>query len=636
VAREIAQMASRGELVLFVGAFVSSRPPSCLPTGPALKWGLAEAVWEESRSALIANLDKRSFRTALRKSSFSHLPLELLVDETLRRSRLEIPDLLSFVNIPTPNQNHIVLARLLDLGAAEIVTTNFDELVELARKTPGDTSRISKIHGTISSPQNLAVRLPTIAQGFMSRRLRNEITARLRDRDVVFVGYSGSDLDVRPVLANVECRSVLWIVRPRESGETLADVTREIDPGTIPRAASIRSISVDVDALLSSLGRIWRVPIPRSEPPHTTTWQLQVKEGLRQSNPWRLAITACRILSISGARALAAEVADDLRDHATTQLDRAEAALQAAEARYRLQQYPRCKADAHLAASIYRQAGRTAEAVSAYEILYLLAERTGERQVWSGRYLSLISDLLVDDHTSLVRAAHQLNLGIWLKNRGRFDEANDALREGLKIARALGDLRQEVTIFHALGLVWRATMRSSLRQRDHDLAIRLARKARTYATRSGELAHYLSDVPGESRALETLIAIDMDFESERCLSRVESNLKQVEQLVDVGGEPQQRALIMNLWAQWYQLSQEPEKADALATDAFEIVTDNVQRASCLRQRAVARFVLGKVDEALADLHTALPFDPKGPSRTETLRLIKEMKAHRNDDQRPRL
>jgi hypothetical protein len=205
VADQILSLGTESNLTLFLGAFLSSRAPSSLPTADDFKWELADSLWRIGKPSLPAGLSQEQVRAALSDSTFSNLPPELVVDEVLGRAHLAPGDVLSFVGDAVPNLNHRVVAALLDRGIARVVTTNFDELIEVSRTARDASADIAKLHGTISHPNELAIRLPQIGRGVMSRRLRSRVRSELDGRQLVIIGYSGRDLDLRPVLHTALC-----------------------------------------------------------------------------------------------------------------------------------------------------------------------------------------------------------------------------------------------------------------------------------------------------------------------------------------------------------------------------------------------------------------------------------------------
>jgi len=118
-----------------------------------------------------------------------------------------------------PNAAHVALAQLATAGA-KVWTVNFDHLIEEAATppltvlswgadpTPG--AQVLKPHGTLG--QKLIVTAEQVLQGLeplWEQRLRQDV----RGRTVVFLGYSGRDLDFHPIWDDVlrGADRVIWV-----------------------------------------------------------------------------------------------------------------------------------------------------------------------------------------------------------------------------------------------------------------------------------------------------------------------------------------------------------------------------------------------------------------------------------------
>jgi len=623
-AEHILRLAAAGHLTVFAGAFVSSQPPSCLPTAADLKWGWANALWGAAFPALSALPAAGQLLKTLEGSRLAQIPLELMADELLGRTHLTAGELLSFMAHASSNLNHTVLAEMLDTNMARVVTTNFDELIEACRLTPGDSSGLAKLHGTLSSPAQLAVRMSQIGRGIVSQRLRSMVNNELRHRDIVFVGYSGSDLDLGPMLNSVEASSVLWIVRPPKPGEPLEHVARELlhlshfHPSVSKPmfcAVDANAVFADVACRLGCLRSARRGPLPG-------WWQTEVERHFYRAGSWRSALALARVLIISGELDAAADVCRELETEAMAAVDRAEAALQLAEAAYYLQDYAEARDSARRAAVRYQRLGACEHTARAYQILSLVAERVGKTTSWSFRYMGIVADLLHDEPRSPVRVANELNQGIWLKNRGRLDEADTVLRCALRMARAEGDLRLQTKLHASIGMLWRRKTQRAVESGDYEAARRRRKTARYHLRRSGVLAAFLGDTGSQCRTIETEIAMCLDRGTGTALSAASILLDSVEVIAARSPEPQQAGQVANLRAEWLAKSGRLRDSIVASTRALTLLTDKPQRASCLRHRADAHLQLGHVVLATDDLRAALHLDPDGPAREETRRLLR--------------
>ena len=120
-----------------------------------------------------------------------------------------------------PNAGHRALAQLARAGA-RVWTVNFDKLIEQAEAGlevlawPGPPTRAANLvkpHGTLGG--QLIVGSDQVLRG-LTERWRERLTRDTAHRTVVFLGYSGRDLDFQPVWDSVlgDTRKVLWFDQP--------------------------------------------------------------------------------------------------------------------------------------------------------------------------------------------------------------------------------------------------------------------------------------------------------------------------------------------------------------------------------------------------------------------------------------
>jgi hypothetical protein len=227
-------------LALLAGAGISLDRPSNLLAGchfmdAVLSRVMPAKVPLDVLQSLISPPKTRHFR-----------PGEFIRFETLMMELVQSgvdPSLLVLDCLDTceaPNANHEILAELIRRGAV-VMTTNFDRLIEVAYQRsmkPGDAPlrvvyddaefdeglihkgapSLWKLHGSLSvaGQSTRASVQATVVQVMwpsMSRRKRRFFEAVIAARDMVLVGYSGSDdLDLVPILAETPSeRTLLWI-----------------------------------------------------------------------------------------------------------------------------------------------------------------------------------------------------------------------------------------------------------------------------------------------------------------------------------------------------------------------------------------------------------------------------------------
>jgi len=146
-----------------------------------------------------------------------------------------------------PNAAHHALAQLAKRGA-RVWTVNFDRLIEQADPSlrvlawpaePALAADIVKPHGTLGS--ELILGADQVLRG-LEPSWCDRLVADVRGRTVVFVGYSGRDLDFQPVWDQVlaDAREILWFDQPdpAQPGEVLDAERRRL----LLRAAEGRGV----------------------------------------------------------------------------------------------------------------------------------------------------------------------------------------------------------------------------------------------------------------------------------------------------------------------------------------------------------------------------------------------------------
>jgi hypothetical protein len=115
----------------------------------------------------------------------------------------------------SPNAVHYLLATLSRAGAA-VWTVNFDELIERAG---GSGIEISKPHGTLSG--QMVFTSDDVLRG-LSPEWEAKLRASVSGRIALFIGYSGNDLDFRPIWDDVlrSADHVVWYVFGTDDAST--------------------------------------------------------------------------------------------------------------------------------------------------------------------------------------------------------------------------------------------------------------------------------------------------------------------------------------------------------------------------------------------------------------------------------
>ncbi len=207
------------DLFVFAGAGLSLPPPSGLP----VFWQIRDSVLRQlGMDEFVPPSETPPFR-----SNRSSSPRERLAEGLLPEPFLQLledsgvpvnPWLDELLEVKTPNAGHRCVAELIAQGATAW-TVNFDTGIEQAAggrlvvhdldHHPLADADLRKPHGTWHGKKLFQGR--DVMAG-LPRDWESLLRAEVADRIVVLVGYSGNDLDFRPIWDNVlqSSRHVIW------------------------------------------------------------------------------------------------------------------------------------------------------------------------------------------------------------------------------------------------------------------------------------------------------------------------------------------------------------------------------------------------------------------------------------------
>jgi hypothetical protein len=220
---------------VLAGAGVSLAAPANLPTAADFKKLLAEALlqFDETPDDIMSLSDGIIYR---------EIPFERLLQhiyDTMADTQPHIINhlLISAFGEGRPNQNHKVLSEYLVKGRIQLLlTTNFDNLFEQAgmgiEQVVTDTQweRLAKeliygklksptvahIHGFLKRPSSLVALMNQVGREAHGPR-RQVLDHLLTTGTMLFVGYSGTDEDINPVLQAYPAQSQWWLLKPGDS-----------------------------------------------------------------------------------------------------------------------------------------------------------------------------------------------------------------------------------------------------------------------------------------------------------------------------------------------------------------------------------------------------------------------------------
>jgi tetratricopeptide (TPR) repeat protein len=613
-------------IIFFVGAFVSCKSPTKIPMANELKEAIFKGVLQkgnisETRRKLKKklNINSKFFRVR-----FGVVPLEQIIYDLHTVSDLTPGQLLNFLTSVPPNANHYILASLMDRELIGIVTTNFDELIERCSSKAADTM-LYKPHGTISRGDELVARISDVGKQLVNRNVGGELRRILNNSTVCFVGYSGRDIDIRPILSKVPFHKIFWIVRPRCSGENISDLENEFRHLTHlgDKETYIRFISVDADSFLMQLGRLVGIIPPRlfaCTP--SIDWKTSLRDVFNNLSRKQALSFIARVFRSCGVWQGVLIVTDELLK-AVRRKEKPLYNLWQAEAYYFLGEY-------RIAETLARDAAKGFEndpvwKARAYNILGNIATRSlsPKRRAWAERYYNMAQIQLLGNpiEMSLITSANaHLNLALFYKNRGKFGKADDELKQGISKAGKIGALLEMVKLEETQGILTRWQVREALRQHDSKAASLFFRKGERHFQRAAELASSLGAITEYGRVINNHANLVMEFAHIKSrLSKSKELLKEAIAL-EVGSTNIIHEVAKRKASMAQLLQYEKKWSDALSVwqEVRPNLIDAIQIGVCFREMAICYYMLGKRCLAENYIAKAIAALPAGPEYTNAV------------------
>jgi tetratricopeptide (TPR) repeat protein len=421
---------------------------------------------------------------------------------------------------------------------------------------------------------------------------------------------------------------VLWIARPLHKGESLAELRAEHEQlqDLFRKGTPVRCVAVHADAIFDALAQ--KLGVHDESTRMAAKWQDALARSMTTA-PWHAhALGLAGLLHASGRVEQARSIYGQLDRTRLPVRERALVAVNYASASYRVQDYRHARAAARRAVRLCRLVGDQEGQAHAYGLLGLIAERSSERQDgWPIRYMRMSAAL----HARGPRSRHEpgalLDIGIWLKNRGRFAEANGVLRTALRKARNLGAMPDQMRIHLAIGILRGYQRHRALAGGEFAHGRRLAASSRYHLRRAAEAAGFLGVTADEIRALEALIALELDSSGRHFRREVTKRLVvRAERLARVSPEPDQQHLVAILRGEWLNRIGRRRDAVVVFTEVVDRAGSNRAVSEALRERARAYLALGEAEAAETDLLRANTMLPEGPRRASNRGLLAQARA----------
>jgi len=239
---DLFEILQENNCVFFVGSAISIKKPSNLPNAYCWKKFVFEALCTDSEN--LNKVFKKCFPNEWdeNKDKLAQDMCELMPEVVFQIINDIIGDYtldaLRFFDIDKPNSNHVFLARMLKYNfksyqVSAIITTNFDHLLEDAMRDIGlkenadfivhlsednfnivqNKINVFKLHGSIDNKESIKATLRSIGLRLPDNK-SHAFKNILEKYPVFFVGYSGYDLDIYPVIMDSACKEIYWLLKP--------------------------------------------------------------------------------------------------------------------------------------------------------------------------------------------------------------------------------------------------------------------------------------------------------------------------------------------------------------------------------------------------------------------------------------
>jgi len=222
-------------ITVLAGAGVSLAAPANLPTAYDFKQSLA-------RSLLQFDENPKDIINLPQVMKDRQVPFEGLLQQIYDTMFDSHPKLINHLLISTfgigkPNQNHKILSEYLIKGKIHfLLTTNFDNLFEAAggdlRQVVSDSQweRFSKdvtqarlrspvvahLHGSLNQPSSLITLMSQVGREVQGPK-RRVLDYAFKNGVMVFIGYSGTDEDINPLVEDYPPERQWWLLKPGDT-----------------------------------------------------------------------------------------------------------------------------------------------------------------------------------------------------------------------------------------------------------------------------------------------------------------------------------------------------------------------------------------------------------------------------------
>lgn len=208
------------DTVFLIGSAVSIFSPSTLPSGMGIVKEL-EGFFLKHHTASASEYEISSIKSVLSKAAFEHLMNACPKSEKFQQHVSRVFNLRAF------NDVHSQIANIAGTHKINIITTNYDPLIECALQhhgykfqtiveekaiqNPIATPTIFKIHGCVTNPDSIVFKLSQ--EALMPHWKFSVFLKLISDKNLFIIGYSGKDFEICPALTAANPRHIYWNVR---------------------------------------------------------------------------------------------------------------------------------------------------------------------------------------------------------------------------------------------------------------------------------------------------------------------------------------------------------------------------------------------------------------------------------------
>jgi len=239
IVSEITEDIKSGKIAFMFGAGISLHRRSWCPSWLEMVEAILTEIAEFTHPEELLHILQPHFGLLFNEVFFQ------ITDHVLRRERTA-GLILACIGTREFSNIHRFIAWLIDNFDLQVLTTNFDELIEAAGLSPMGSERLLKLHGTLSDMDSARFTVNSVFQP-LSQNIAEKARTSIRGRTLLIAGYGGMDeFDVMPVLFDsAGPNRVIWVCHPGDS----------IDDSVTKHFKKVRTcvIEADIDDILSKV-----------------------------------------------------------------------------------------------------------------------------------------------------------------------------------------------------------------------------------------------------------------------------------------------------------------------------------------------------------------------------------------------